>query len=552
MVALLGLSTQAFYGVFFLIAAVSCLGSVVRARSVDDRDTRHGLVALLLTSGLWALTYVGIIYSPSILLKEVWYTAGLVVGFGTVFAWLYFCSAYTNRTYHETRSAQLAGLGLYGFVVLLKLTNPVHGAYFTARMVDTPFTHLAIQHGPVHWLATGVAYVLAAIGLFMLYEAFSGSGYDTRSLAGLTTLTAVPVSLDLLALEWSPLIDIIYAPIGVAAFAVGVLYVAQDRFLAVQLTGDIPEPVVFLDEDDQIQEYNDAAAALFPELTGARGEAATAVLPLAEPRPEQETVAVEGESTRYYLVSQSPVTSAQSGIAGLLVFVDVTRLERQRQELERHNDQLEDFSAGIRHELLNSLQVVGGQVTAAGKALEDGDVGAARETLSTVSRRTREMETVVDGLSTLARHGQTVDELDPIALDEVATAARDAARPNNPVVDVSSVTVEADRTRLHELFVNLFEFLAHNGAAGVSITACEDGFAVATDWVPPADLDDDTLFEYSGGLTDTKTGLALPKVRTLARVQGWTVDLERTDDGSRLVVRDVRVHEDVDAASAAR
>ena len=548
MAASLGLSMQSVYGVFFLIATLSCLGSVPRARSVDDRDTRHGLVALLLTSGLWALTYLGIIYSPSTVLKEVWYTAGLVVGFGTVFAWLYFCSAYTNRAYHETRSAQLAGLGLYGFVVLIKLTNPLHGAYFTARMVDTPFTHLAIQHGPVHWLATGVAYVLAALGLFMLYEAFSGSGYDTRSLAGLTTLTAVPVSLDLLAFESSALIDIIYAPLGVAAFAVGVLYVAQDRFLAVQLTGDIPEPVVFLDEDDQIQEYNDAAADLFPSLTATRGQRAAAALPIEEQLSGREVVAVEGETTRYFLVNQSPLDSAQSSICQMLVFVDVTRLERQRRELERHNDQLEDFSAGIRHELLNSLQVVGGQVTAAGSALESGDVGQARETLSTVSRRARDMETVVDGLSTLARHGQTVDELEPIALEDVVTEASEVAQTDELALEVAPATIEADRTRVHELFVNLLEFLAHNGGTDVRLTPLEDGFAVMTDWIPPARLDDDQLFEYTGGLTDTETGLALPKVRTLARVQGWTVDLERAEEGSRLVVRDVRVRDGTEPA----
>jgi len=158
------------------------------------------------------------------------------------------------------------------------------------------------------------------------------------------------------------------------------------------------------------------------------------------------------------------------------------------------------------------------------------------------------METVVDGLSTLARHGQTVDELEPIALDDVVAEAHDTARATGASVEAPTSTVEADRTRLHELFVNLFEFLGSNGGTVVEVTTHDDGFAVATDWVPPERLSADQLFEYTGGLTDTKTGLALPKVRTLARVQGWTVDLERTDDGSRLVVHDVRVRDDVEAS----
>ncbi|WP_372479612.1 histidine kinase N-terminal 7TM domain-containing protein [Halomicrobium sp. HM KBTZ05] len=550
MSALLGFSMQAVYGVFFLVAALACLGSIARARTVDDRDTRHGLIGLLLTSGLWALTYLGIIYSPTTTLKEAWYTVGLVVGFGTVFAWLYFCSAYTDRTYHESRSTQLVGLGLYAFVVGIKLTNPLHERYFTARIVQEPFTHLAIQHGTVHWLATGLAYVLAAVGLFMLFEAFANAGYDTRSLGGLTALTALPIALDLVAFESTALIDIIYAPLGVAAFAVGVLFVARDRFLAVQLTGNIPEPVVFLDEDDRIREYNDAAARLFPTLSGTRGQSVTAALPMDQDLSGQEIVAVEGEETQYFLVNASPLTSVQSNICRMLVFVDVTRLERQRQELERHNEQLEDFSAGIRHELLNSLQVVGGQVSAAGTALEAGNVGQARETLSTVSRRAREMETVVDGLSTLARHGQTVDELEPIRLDDVVADARNAAQQAEVAVDVPpATTIEADRTRLHELFVSIFQFLSHNGGTDVRVAIRPDGFAVETDWVPPEELADDELFEYSGGLTDTKTGLTLPKVRTLVRVQGWEVALERTGEGSRIVVSGARVREGVPPSS---
>ncbi|WP_018256448.1 histidine kinase N-terminal 7TM domain-containing protein [Halomicrobium katesii] len=550
MSALLGFSLKAVYGVFFLVAALACLGSLARARTVDDRDTRYGLIGLLLTSGLWALTYLGIIYSPTTALKVAWYTAGLVVGFGTVFAWLYFCSAYTDRTYHEARSMQLVGLGLYALVVGIKLTNPIHERYFTAQMVQEPFTHLAIQHGTVHWLATGLAYVLAAVGLFMLFEAFANAGYDTRSLGGLTALTVLPIALDLVAFESTALIDIIYAPLGVAAFAVGVLFFARDRFLAIQLTGDIPEPVVFLDEDDRIREYNDAAARLFPTLSGTRGRSVTAALPVGQELSGQEIVAVEGDETRYFLVNASPLTSVQSNICRMLVFVDVTRLERQRQELERHNEQLEDFSAGIRHELLNSLQVVGGQVSAAGTALEAGNVGQARETLSTVSRRAREMETVVDGLSTLARHGRTVDELALIRLDEVVADARDAAQPDGVAVDVPpATTIEADRTRLHELFVSIFRFLSHNGGTDGRVAIRPDGFVVETDWVPPEELADDELFEYSGGLTDTKTGLALPKVRTLVRVQGWEVALERTGEGSQIVVSGARVREDVSPSS---
>ncbi|WP_251954724.1 hypothetical protein [Salinibacter ruber] len=47
---------------------------------------RRGLVALLSTSGLWAVAHVGMLLAPGLQWKTVFYEAGLVVGFGTVWA----------------------------------------------------------------------------------------------------------------------------------------------------------------------------------------------------------------------------------------------------------------------------------------------------------------------------------------------------------------------------------------------------------------------------------------------------------------------------------
>jgi len=536
----LQLSLRLGYGALFAVAALACLGSLVRAVAIEDRETRQGLVALLATAGLWALIHLGMLYTSARPLKEAWYTAGLVVGFATVFTWLYFCSAYTGRRYHRERSYQYAGLGLYATIVAVKVTNPIHGWYFTAEMVVSPFPHLAIQHGTIHWLTTGLAYVLAAIGIFMLYEAFVESGYETRSLVALVGLTALPVALDLLAYESEALTDIIYAPLGVAVFAIGVLFVTRDRFLAIQVTGDVPEPVVFLDDDDRIREYNHAAAELFG--LESTGQHVTSILPLDDPPTGHEILDLDREERRYYLVNESSFSTTQSAITRMYVFVDVTELERHRRELKRHNEHLEDLSVGIRHELLNSLQVVDGRVSAAGSALDAGDITQARRTLRPAARKTDEMAAIVGSLTTLTRYGQSVDELDPVALDNVVEDAWSEVESNKLAVATTDATIEADRTRLHELFVGLFEFLARNATTEARVERRPDGFAVATDWTPPV-TDGAELFAYDGALPDAESGLVLPKVRTLAGVQGWTVGLDRTEVGARIVVEDATVHD---------
>src|SRR6056297_2077239 len=186
------------YWVPFLVTALVCFFAVGRAAQIEAPDVRRGLVWLLGTTGVWALFKVGYFLLPRPL-KNPAYLVGLVFGFATVWAWLYFCSAYTGRSYHQNRTLRRLGAGIFFGIVAVKLTNPLHGLYFEATFVSTPFEYLAIEHGVFHWTVTGLSYVLATTGLFMLFELYAESGYDTRPLAGLTVLLGLPVLFDIFA-----------------------------------------------------------------------------------------------------------------------------------------------------------------------------------------------------------------------------------------------------------------------------------------------------------------------------------------------------------------
>src|SRR6056297_2820521 len=160
----------AYMGLFFLSGTV-CFAAIPRARTVDDVKIRHGLVGLLATTGLWAVLKTGFFVVPEPF-RELTYTVGLISGFATVWAWLYFASAYTGRRLHTNPTLRRLGAGVFITVVVIKLTNPIHGLYFTTTPATTPFRYLAIDHGVIHWASTGLSYVLAAIGLFMLFELY--------------------------------------------------------------------------------------------------------------------------------------------------------------------------------------------------------------------------------------------------------------------------------------------------------------------------------------------------------------------------------------------
>jgi signal transduction histidine kinase/predicted membrane channel-forming protein YqfA (hemolysin III family) len=320
----------------FALAALGCFGSTARLGRISDPNTRRGMLALLLTSGGWATAHVGVLVSPTAPLKRGWYVLGLILGLAAVGAWLYVCSAYTNRTYHhDPRFRRLAAGGFIVFVAT-KLTNPFHHGYFTTTSVATPFPHLSFATGPLHWVAMGLSYALVAVGYFVLLELFTEIDLDTRPLLVLVGITGLPLVADLVGHTTPVLIDMTYEPLGVAVFAVGVAFVYLDRFDAVQLAADRDTPVITLDADGHVRDANRAARTLFPALETARGASLEATLPRVAERLDSDDPILELEQageTRYFRLTETPYGTPNTGLGRTLTVTDATEHEQYQRRL---------------------------------------------------------------------------------------------------------------------------------------------------------------------------------------------------------------------------
>jgi len=533
------------YVAVYAFAAVGCGVGLHRATRIEDQDTRRGMVGLLLCSGGWATLELGFLLTSGSL-GYAFYLGSLIIGLATVGAWLYFCSAYTGRSFHRSRPYRLVAVGVYLAIVTVKLTNPIHGLYFATEFVTAPFPHLTITHGVFHWVVTGLSYALVTVGFFMLFELFLEADYDTRPLGVLVGITALPAVLDIVGYVSNALLDINHEPLGVALFALGVLYVFDDAFLAVQLTDGVDDAVVYLDDDGYIKESNGEAKQLFPALSGSRGQRLDAVLPAITEILETDRQIIErdrNEETEYYLISDTSFSLGQVDIGRMLVFTDVTDSERRRRELARQNEQLEGFATAIRHELLNTLQIITGRVDVAGDALNRGDVGLAKESLQSTSETADRMSEIVDGLATLARHGQTIDETTPVDLQPVVDGAWERADTNGLTMaaDVDGQVI-ADPTRLRDLFESGFTFAAHNGASTVTVKRNADEIVITDDGTPAGETAPEAFFEYGGAIPDAAAGMTLPNLRMLARTHGWDVSLDTNyQEGVRIVISNVTV-----------
>ena len=336
---------QLIYIISFLVAAIVCFSGLVGVRSLDHPDVRYGLAALLALSGVWSvLTAVQLVVVTPAIQRWV-HLVALIVGISTVFAWLVFASAYAGRQYHRNRLLQVSAVVIFLAIISVKLTNPIHGQYFTTTVATEPFRHTAFSYRAPHWFVTGFSYTAAGVGFLWLFDSFDRSGPPPLTLYALVLVTGVPI-LPYAAAEFSEwILSINYEPLGVAVFAVGVLFYARTEFEHHSSPGNsaladsLSDGGIILDESDIVINYNDRAAEILGVERIPRvpiGEVDPDLAQLARGDTKRVTYEVDGYDRTYELgrsaVSDSLIAS------DIITLKDVTRATRLEQLMGLHRE----------------------------------------------------------------------------------------------------------------------------------------------------------------------------------------------------------------------
>lgn len=447
----------------FAFAALLCFASIPRARRITHHDTKVGFVAILVTCGLWSVGYIGYFLVSNPPIQEALYIAGIVSALACVGAWLYFSLAYTGRAPRNVPYRRSI-VGVFVFIALLKVTNPLHGWYFTTELVSEPFVHLALHHGVLHWVILGFSYVVIGISFFLLLERFFYAGADSRPLIALLLITAIPIGFNILGVTGEYVLPIWYEPIGVAIFAVGTLFVYSRRFEAIQFAGGAEEAAVFLDQDGSIRDFNQAAAELFPNLTGSIGKQ------LAEVSPEFEDLTLEDETVitrdttsgeRFYRVSTTSLTPGDAVTGRLVTILDITESEVYRRELEMKSEQLEALNRVIRHDIRNDMTVILGwaqilpdHVDDEGEELLDHIIHKSEHVIELTNIAREFIETLSD---------ESELELRPINIDRLLELEVDAARESFPEARIE-IEDEIPQVKIqgNEMIGSVFRNLLNN------------------------------------------------------------------------------------------
>ncbi|WP_138008034.1 PAS domain-containing sensor histidine kinase [Halalkalirubrum salinum] len=215
-------------------------------------------------------------------------------------------------------------------------------------------------------------------------------------------------------------------------------------------------------------------------------------------------------------------------------------LKQREQELQRQNDRLEAFASVVSHDLRNPMNVAQGYTNLLEAAIDDDDaLGYLHRTTDALDR----METLINNLLSLAREGTAVENPVPVAIDSVAADAWASTAPDTATVTIDvDMTVAGDRSRLQQLFENLFSNAVEHAGERVTVTVRaiadgdERGFYVADDG-PGVDSDiAESVFEWGVTSDAEGTGLGLAIVSEIADAHGWDVRVQ-SDNGARFELR---------------
>jgi PAS domain S-box-containing protein len=238
---------------------------------------------------------------------------------------------------------------------------------------------------------------------------------------------------------------------------------------------------------------------------------------LTTPDGEQRWVTTHGER----------VTGREPGKVVRGYVQNITEQKEREQELKTQNKRLEEFASIVSHDLRNPLRVAEGRL----ELIRDECVS---DYIDSVAQALDRMDALIEDLLTLAREGTRVDETESAGLANVAKNSWQTVNAEQATLETNtSRNVEADQSRLRQLFENLYRNAIEHGGddVTVSVGVMDDGFYVADTGpgIPESERED--VFEAGYSTNENGTGFGLQIVEQIADAHGWEIRVTESEGG---------------------
>jgi PAS domain S-box-containing protein len=210
------------------------------------------------------------------------------------------------------------------------------------------------------------------------------------------------------------------------------------------------------------------------------------------------------------------------------VFRDVSERLRRQRELQRQNEQLDEFASVISHDLRNPLNVAQGRTALLDQECESEHIDSLQSALG-------RMEEIVEDTLTLARNGQRVGEMEPVNLVSAIGKCWELVATSAATLEIEDdITIRADPDRVRHICENLLRNAIEHGGGdvGVRIGQADEQTIYFEDDGPGIPEDErDSVFDPGYSSASDGTGFGLAIVQRVAEAHEWDITLTESESG---------------------
>lgn len=212
--------------------------------------------------------------------------------------------------------------------------------------------------------------------------------------------------------------------------------------------------------------------------------------------------------------------------------------QRAKEHIQKQRDQLEEFTGIVSHDLRNPLSVVQGYLDLAEETGDPDDFQRCRNALD-------RMDGLIDDLLVLARDGQEIADTEPI---DIAALVKECwsfvSSDDASILVTTDAFTRGDKSRLRQLFENLFRNAVEHGGANVTVRVGildhEDGIYVEDNGPGIPEEDQNQVFDDGYSTAESGTGFGLNIVKQIVAAHGWEIRVtDGAEDGARFEITGV-------------
>jgi PAS domain S-box-containing protein len=249
-------------------------------------------------------------------------------------------------------------------------------------------------------------------------------------------------------------------------------------------------------------------------------------------RERRELLTIDGEVIDALLRAVPRRTTDGKVIGTVAMYIDIS----ERESVKRANARLEEFTSVVSHDLRNPLNVATGRLELATEECDSAH-------LDDVEGALNRMGTLIDDLLMSAREGKEVTDAQQVDLATIVNGCWENVETHQAsLLTTIDRDVWADRSRLKQVFENLFRNAVDHGRADVTVTigGLEDGFYIEDDGPGIPSDERDAVFEAGYSQSTDGSGFGLSIVEQIVNAHDWHIRVtDGADGGARFEITNV-------------